>query len=233
MGNAVKVYVVIDFEPLRLGLVHTIATASDIEVLGAVSSLEEMALDGTFRKADVLVVDAQSINPANMPEVMQRISEWFPALKVLFIGTADDARAVSPDDIPTYMAMDTIGFLYKSGRVERLLEAIRMVASGGFVCETDFIKRILTRLTEWATLTADTLSDDTRTDSLSEREMEVLALVAQGRSNKEIARELFVSEGTVKAHVSHIMGKLGVERRTELVRYALTKGLVQLSDDAG
>lgn len=227
-ADRVKVYVVADFEPLREGLANAITSAPDLEVIGHVSDLEEMVRDGTFREADVLVVDAEAINRANMPQIQQRVSEWFPALKVLFVGTAEDATGVSPDDIPTYMAMGTIGFLYKSGRAERLLQAIRLVASGGFVCESDFIKRILTRLTQWASY-----AGDTRTDNLSEREMEVLALVAKGRSNKEIGRELFISEGTVKAHISHIMTKLGVERRTELVRHALTSGLVSLSDEAG
>ena len=61
--------------------------------------------------------------------------------------------------------------------------------------------------------------------------MEVLGLVARGFSNKEIAQDLFLSEGTVKAHVSHIMAKLGVDRRTDLVRYALTTGLIPLGDE--
>ena len=64
--------------------------------------------------------------------------------------------------------------------------------------------------------------------NLSGREVEVLTLVAQGRSNKEIAEELFVSQGTVKIHVSHIMTKLGLDRRTELVRFALASGLAPL-----
>lgn len=226
MEDTVKVYIVVDFEPLRAGLVPAISSAPDIEVVGSVASLDEMARDGGFREADVLLVDAAAMTRADMPQVQKRIAEWLPALRVLFLGTPEDARDLNPDDIPTYMSIGTIGFLYKAGDTTRLQEAIRLVSSGGFVCEADLIKRILTRLSQWASLPGD----DTRADNLSDREMEVLTLVAQGRSNKEIARELFISEGTVKAHISHIMGKLGAERRTELVRYALTSGLVQLPD---
>ena len=65
-------------------------------------------------------------------------------------------------------------------------------------------------------------------EDLSERELDVLRLVAEGLSNRQVAEQLFLTEGTVKIHVSHIMNKLAVERRTELVRYALSRGLVPL-----
>ena len=67
--------------------------------------------------------------------------------------------------------------------------------------------------------------------SFSDRETEVLALVARGSSNKEIAQELFLSKGTVKAHISHIMAKVGAERRADLVRFAVSSGIVPLSDE--
>ncbi len=116
--------------------------------------------------------------------------------------------------------------LLKDGSTDRLIEAIRLIAAGTFVCEMDVIRHILTRLSQWA-------SYNEQQDSmgqLSGREVEVLQHVAQGRSNREIAQDLFLSEGTVKIHVSHIMSKLGLDRRTELVRYALSKGLVPLED---
>ena len=121
----------------------------------------------------------------------------------------------------------TVGLIYKTGGTERLLDATRVIAGGGFVCETEVIRRILTKLIDWT-------KDPTATNGeLSAREVEVLNLVARGRSNKEIALELFVSEGTVKAHVSHIMSKLGMERRVELVRYALTSGLLDVVEGFG
>ena len=127
------------------------------------------------------------------------------------------------------MRLHTVGFLLKDGSTSRLIEAIRLVAQGTFVCETELIRHILTRLTQWASYSAEEPSRNGQ--QLSERETEVLALVARGFSNKEIAGELFLSEGTVKAHVSHIMAKLAVDRRTDLVRYALTTGLIPLSDE--
>lgn len=220
------VYIVADFEPLRLGLSALVSRAADLEVIGEAASLGAMLQDTKYREADVLVVDAEAVNQANMPEIVKGLAEWFPALNVLFVGSQEDGRAIDPDDIPTYMALKTVGFVYRFGEGERLLQAIRLLASGSFVCESEVIRHILTRLAKWATY--PTVSQD----NLSDRETEVLVMVALGRSNKEISRELFVSEGTVKAHISHIMSKLSLDRRTELVRYALAKGLVQISDEA-
>jgi DNA-binding NarL/FixJ family response regulator len=223
-GEQIAVFVVSDFEPLRLGLAEGITQADDLELIGTAETLEEMIRLGGVREADVIIIDTPALNRANMPQVYRGVSEWFPALRVLFLGTIEDGMSISPEDVPAYMSMGTVGFVYKTGGVSRLLDATRVIAAGGFVCETEVIRRILTRLINWTT------DQVPANGELSTREMEVLGLVARGRSNKEIALELFVSEGTVKAHVSHIMSKLGMDRRAELVRYALTSGLVEVAD---
>jgi DNA-binding NarL/FixJ family response regulator len=85
------------------------------------------------------VVDSGSVQGANRALYTQ-INEWLPALKVLFLGTQEDARDLSPDDIPSYMRLDTVGFLLKDGPTSRMTDAIRLVASGTFVCETELIR---------------------------------------------------------------------------------------------
>ena len=222
----IKVCIVAPFEPLRLGLVGTIGKVEDLKVVAEVSGLSDLVSKAAFRDADVILVDSDALQGAGRDTYAQ-INEWLPALKVLFLGTREDAYNLSPDDIPAYMRLNTVGFILKDGPTERLLNAMRLVASGTFVCETELIRRVLIRLTHWASY-----DDESRgPQQLSERETEVLALVAKGSSNKEIAQDLFLSEGTVKAHVSHIMTKLNVERRTDLVRYAISKGLISLTDD--
>lgn len=227
MDSTIGVYIVADFEPLRAGLAKSIANQPDMKVTGESSSLEEMADDGGYRDADVLVVDMQTLNRTDRDSMYQRLQEWVPAMKVLFLGNSQEAQDISFDSLPQAMNLHTIGFLFKNGPAERVIQAIHIMAAGAFVCETEVIRRILIRLTRWASND----SESNNKEGLSEREMEVLTLVAEGRSNKEIARALFLSEGTVKAHVSHIMNKLGVDRRTELVRYALTSGLVPYSEE--
>jgi DNA-binding NarL/FixJ family response regulator len=224
MDGKARVYVVAEFEPLRLGLERVIEAEPSLELLASVRTLPDLAQNDIFREADVILADATALNDrVNMAEVYSRIGEWLPAMRVLFMGTEEDARNIAPENIPAYMSLDTVGFVAKTGSSERLIQAVRLVAQGAFVCEAGVIRHIITRLNRWANETSNS-----QVDQLSEREVEVLGLVAQGRSNREIARELFLSEGTVKIHVSHIMNKLDVDRRTALVRYAIASGITRL-----
>ena len=195
-----------------------------LELLASVRTLPDLAQDDLYRQADVIVADATAINNRiDQAALFRRIGEWVPGLRVLFIGTEDDARQIRPENLPGYMSLDTVGFVAKNGSSERLIQAIRLVAAGAFVCEANVIRHIITRLNKWANEAATPPAGQ-----LSEREVEVLTLVAQGRSNREIAEDLFLSEGTVKIHVSHIMTKLDVDRRTGLVRYAIASGIAPL-----
>ena len=223
--NNVKVLTVVSFEPLFVGIRDAITSAPDLEIVASLNTLEEMVAHEAFPDADVIVVDAEVMGGAGSA-TYQKLLEWLPAMKVLFLGSWEDAKAISPEDLPVYMSLQNVGFIVRDGSTDHLLDAVRLVAAGTFVCEIDVIRRILTRLTKYA---YELDPEGTHRNSLSERETEVLALVARGLSNKEVAVELFLSEGTVKSHVSRIMTKLGAERRTELVRYAISKGLV----DAG
>jgi DNA-binding NarL/FixJ family response regulator len=226
MEKIIRVCVIAGFEPLRLGLVKTLAGAPDIEIIGEATTMADLVTNPNVREADVFVVDVDVLSGAGRTEV-GHLNEWLPALKVLFLGNHEDARVISPDDLPVYMRLNTVGFILREGPTARLVHAVRLVAQGTFVCETEVIKRILVRLMHWASYT-----DTTQTDyNLSEREVEVLTMIAQGASNKEIAQETFLSEGTVKAHISHIMTKLRIDRRTDLVRFAFAKGIVPLSEE--
>jgi DNA-binding NarL/FixJ family response regulator len=216
MSQPIRVCVVSRFEPFRDGLQTTIARASGMEVIDTQPSMADLIESGAYRSADVLVIDVDALSEANIGDTYARLSEWLPALKVLFIGTAQDGQSITFEAIPLLMGLDTVGFVYKQGSSERLVSAIGMVASGASVAEAAVLKRILTRLSQGASYVPDDKSH------LSERETEVMMMVSRGRTNKEIARELLLSEGTVKAHISHIMSKLGIDRRTELVRYVLT-----------
>ncbi len=215
----VQVYIVAGFGPLRTGLSEAVGQARDMAVVGQADSLHEMARDTAISSADVVLVDADAVK-GTPRQTYARLEERMPALKALFLGTREDGEGLSFETLKSVIALHTTGFVFKEGRSERLLQAIRLVASGAFVCETDVIRRVLERLTRAAT---NGLPD--AGGPLSQRETEVLTLVSQGLSNKEIGRRLFLSEGTIKAHVSHIMNKLGLERRTELVRYAIANGV--------
>jgi DNA-binding NarL/FixJ family response regulator len=224
MDGKARVYLVVDFEPLRHGIEKLVQDDPSLELLASVSNLPEMAQDERFRQADVIVSDADALNNRiDQADLFRRIGEWVPGMSVLFMGTEEDAKAIRPENVPGYMSLKTVGFVLKSGPSDRLVQAIRLVAHGAFVCEAGVIRHILMRLTRYANETPPAT-----VGQLSERELEVLQLVAQGKSNREIAEDLFLSEGTVKIHVSHIMTKLDVDRRTGLVRYAIASGITPL-----
>jgi DNA-binding NarL/FixJ family response regulator len=220
-----KLYLVAEFEPLRIGLRQIIEAEPDMEIIGEAATFEGISADERFREADLMLIDVLALAQGDHDQLSNELGEWYPGVKALFLGSPEGVRNMDPDRIPSYLNMHTLGFLMKDGSTDRLVRSIRLVAGGTFVCEMAVIRHILTRLSQWAAET-----DAPSVDNLSGREVEVLQLVAQGRSNREIAGDLFLSEGTVKIHISHIMGKLGLDRRTELVRYALSKGLIPLED---
>ncbi len=226
----IRVYVVAQFEALRMGLASLIEVQPNMTRAGEASNLQEMAGDDAFREADLILADIKALNRTNIEEFYRLLGEWFPGMHILFFGSEQDARGLNPEDIRGYLDINAVGFLLTDGATERLIEAIQLVAAGTFVCECDMgvVRLLLTALGQPVRYQAQESQAE-----LSEREVDVLRLVAQGLSNRQIAERLFLSEGTVKIHVSHIMSKLELERRTELVRYALSRGLVPLEQWSG
>ena len=152
----IRVCVVAAFEPLRRGLAGSLRSSADMTVVGEASSLEQLIGSETFRDADVVVMDAATGEDVPARDAYARINEWLPALRILFLGSRDAGRSIDADDLPLYMRLNTVGFLVKDGPTARLLDAVRLIAGGAFVCETDVIRHILTRLTHWATEGEDT-----------------------------------------------------------------------------
>lgn len=217
-----KVAVVAESEPLRIGLGSIVKSHPDLEYVGEASAFAEIVRDRRFRDVDVLLMDMQASYRTPL-DVVQRAAKSLPQLKVLFVGSDAEAPAVSGEGLPVYMNLSAVGFISQDVTAERLVEAVHLLANRVFICEMDLIKGILTQL-----IGSVATSDESQEGLLTQRELQVLRLVAEGRSNREIAQELFLSEGTVKIHVSHIMAKLSMDRRTELVRYAFRRGLASL-----
>jgi DNA-binding NarL/FixJ family response regulator len=215
----VTAYIVAAFEPMRIGLVKTLGEAPEITLLGDASSLDVMVEEEGYR-ADVLVIDMSALEQVDTDHVTRLLMPYVPTMRALFLGGSEDTAEQGYESIAPTMMLDAVGFIYRHGSAMRLINAVELVACGVFVCETDVIKRNLVRVAK--TLAAP---PPTMEGPLSGRELEVLELVARGLSNREIARELFVTEGTAKAHVSRIMAKTGVDRRAGLVRYAIENGI--------
>ena len=217
-------YIVANFEPMRRGLAKALGDATGIELVGEAESLEVMVDEGGYR-ADVLVIDLLAVQHVDTTDVNRRLLPWVPQMNVLFLGDGQDAAEQGFESLAPTMTLKTVGFIFRTGSAARLVSAVELVASGIFVCETEVIKRTLGRLAKTAATPPPSLEGP-----LSEREIEVLSLVARGLSNREIARELFVAEGTAKAHISRIMAKTGADRRAGLVRYAIENGITVAED---
>lgn len=222
---ALKIFILAKFEPLRLGLVQSLA-ASDIEIVGDAASLDALVGYARTGKVDVFVVDLQTL--VSEADWVVRLDAWLRGQQVIFLGSPGGG-AIPAEAVQLLMQQESFGFLAGDGSSARLLEAIRLVAAKTFVCDMALIRPFLARLERWSR--AMQTQTDPGPERLTPRESEVLALVAEGLTNGEIARRLVLSEGTVKAHISHIMARLRIEQRVGLVRYALSRDWAALPSD--
>jgi DNA-binding NarL/FixJ family response regulator len=187
---------VVDDHPLfRDGLAGLLATVDDIEVVGAVGDGESAVRTSLELAPDVVLMD---LNLPGLPglEAIRRIMARDPAPAVLVLTMVDD-----DDTVTAALRVGARGYLLKGAVQEEVLAALRTVAGGGAVLGPGAAQRVL--------------SGDRRIGDLTPREADVLALIADGRSNSEIAHTLGLSRKTVQNHVSHVLNKLQVRDRTQ------------------
>ena len=225
--DPIRVYVVADFEALRIGLNSVLESEPGLRKAGESDGIDAMMTDRASHRADVILVDVKLLAHASQEEIARWLSESPSSLRVVVFGSNSEAQGLSAETVTALLTCGGLGFMFDHGTVDRLVQAPRLVAAGTFVCECDlgFFRELWGRLRTFARQGTRRVEDH-----LSERELEVLLLVAEGLSNRQIAEHLYLSEGTVKVHVSRIIAKLGLERRTELVRYAIGKGLTLLDE---
>jgi DNA-binding NarL/FixJ family response regulator len=209
-----------DDQPLfREGLRVLLSVQADFEIVGeAGNGHEALALAGSLAP-DVVLMDVQ------MPELdgvaaTRRLAETRPACRVIMLTTFDDDEYVFEG-----LRAGAVGYLLKDTPSARLAEAIRAAARGESFLQPSIAAKVVAEFTRLSQRPAPSRPpDEANPDRLSEREVEVLRLVAQGASNKEIAAQLFLAEGTVKNHLTNILGKLGATGRLQAVNRARELG---------
>ncbi|MDE2448539.1 MAG: response regulator transcription factor [Gammaproteobacteria bacterium] len=212
----IRVFLVEDHAIVREGISSLLALSQDIEVVGAVGSAEEALTEIPAMTPDVLLLDVKLPN-LNGVELIRRLQARGGLPPTLILTTFEDDELLFEG-----LKAGARGYLLKDISLEQLLEGIREIARGGSYVKPAVTERLLqvARKTEATPHPAPPLA------LLTERETEVLRLLASGYSNREIARALLVSTGTVKNHVSSILGKLGVRDRTRAVLTGLQSGLL-------
>ncbi|MGH2608184.1 MAG: LuxR C-terminal-related transcriptional regulator [Tepidiformaceae bacterium] len=218
MEPSARVYVIADYEPLRRGLADVIGDAQGIELAGEAGSIPELLLDPRHIDAEIGLIDLDTVQPPG-PDWSAGASPILFTRAVFLGGKPRNLRLVL-DWIKDLDGLSAVGLVDKDGSALRLADTIRLVHAGAVVLPSEFASPLLRR---YARLVR--APDGGREEHLSDRELEVARLVARGFSNKQIASELTVSEGTVKAHVSHILAKLGISHRAELIGYVLASDL--------
>jgi DNA-binding NarL/FixJ family response regulator len=204
----IRVLLADDHAVVREGFAAILSYQQDVEVVGqAADGPEAVAL---YRKLhpDLLLVDLRMPGLSGV-EVITTIRAEDPEARAIVLTTFD-----GDEDIFRALEAGARGYLLKDSTTTELLDAIRVVHTGGRRVPPEVAARLVERATSGP--------------SLSAREIEVLRLVAAGKTNKEIASALFISEGTVKTHVNSIHEKLGVRDRTEAVMTALRRGILHL-----
>jgi DNA-binding NarL/FixJ family response regulator len=213
----IRVVLVDDQELMRVGFRMVLGAQEDMEIVGeAGNGKEAVALAGELRP-DVVLMDVRMPVLDGVEATKQITAQGFA--KVLVMTTFDlDEYALSA------LRNGASGFLLKDTPSVQLVSALRSVASGDAVVSPSVTKRLLDRFLGAA---GGELRDPSMLDVLTEREREVLLLIAQGLSNTEIARKLFLSEATVKTHVGRVLSKLELRDRVQAVVLAYETGLVR------
>ena len=200
------------------GLQAILSTAPEIEVVGVANDGAQAVEMIPETQPDVVLMDLK-MPVMNGVQATRRIRDQHPKVQVLVLTTYD-----ADEWVFDAIRGGASGYLLKDTPREQLIEAIKATARGESFLQPSVAAKVVAefaRMAEWAPLGSDSLIQ-----SLSSRELEVLRLIADGKTNREIAGALVIAEGTVKNHVTSILGKLGVRSRTEAALKARDLGLV-------
>ena len=204
--------IVDDHMLVRDGINLLLSTFDDIQVISIVDNGDKALRLCKREQPDVILMDLVMPNQDG-PQTIERIMKQFPEIKVIAL-----TSFVEEDLVVRSIQAGAIGYLLKNVSADKLAEAIHAATVGQSTIES-MAAQILLQASQKPTQVGD---------NLTERERQVLALIAEGMTNKEIAQQLSLSHGTVRVYVSHVLAKLGVGNRTEAARLALENNLVNI-----
>jgi len=216
---AIRVLLVDDQALFREGLETLISVHADIQVVGQASNGQEAVEVAAKVQPDVVLMDVR-MPILNGVRATRRLKKALPQCRVIVLTTFDDDEYVFDA-----LRAGAVGYLLKDVPSARLVEAIRAAARGESILEPSVAAKVIAEFTRVSSMVPAAQMEQL-VEPLSERELEILGLIARGASNREIADQLFIAEGTVKNHVTHILGKLDVRDRTQAALKARELGLL-------
>jgi two-component system, NarL family, response regulator NreC len=209
----IRILVVDDHAVVRSGLRLLLDAEEDIEVVGEAGNAQEALLRAKLLQPDVLLLDV-TMPGRNGIEVAREAADVAPDAKVVMLSMQDE-----PSYVREAFAAGAQGYVLKEAADTELVRAVREVAAGGRYVHPELGARLVS---------ADAKAQaEAEADPLSDREREVLRLLALGHTHQEIAKLLYISVRTAETHRAHVLQKLGLESRAALVRFALDHGLLE------
>jgi DNA-binding NarL/FixJ family response regulator len=211
-----QVLIVDDDDLMRAGLAELLSNDATIEIVGQASTGRQAIALVPRLAPDVVLMDVR------MPDVdgiaaTRELARVAPAARVLILTTFEQ-----DDYVFGALRAGASGFLVKRTRPEELIAAVHTIAAGDSLLSPSVTRRVINRMAQQPT---PELTDQAKLDELTRREREVLALIARGMSNREIASALFVEESTIRTHVKRILMKLQLRDRVQAVIFAYESGL--------
>ena len=215
--NPIRVLLVDDQALFREGLHTLLSVQADLEIVGEAGNGQEAIARAAAERPDVILMDVQ-MPVLDGVAATRRLRGTQPECRVILLTTFDDDEYVFEG-----LRAGAVGYLLKDAPSARLVEAIRAAARGESFLQPSIAAKVVAEFTR--------LADKPRpaaglAEPLTERELEILRLLAAGASNREIAAQLFLAEGTVKNHVTNILGKLDVPGRLQAANKARELGLL-------
>jgi two-component system response regulator NreC len=208
-----------DHKIFRQGITKLLEEESDMNIVGEAADGREAVQKATELKPDVILMDIAMAN-LNGLEATKKIKKVLPSARVIMLTMHKNEEYI----LQSFQA-GASGYILKEGAVEELVSAIRSIYQ-----DKSFLSPTISKTLIDAYLRKmETGKTETPFDLLTDREREVLQLIAEGYTNREVAKALFISVKTVEAHRAHIMQKLNIHDIAKLVKYAIQKGLVDLN----
>jgi DNA-binding NarL/FixJ family response regulator len=220
--DPIRVLIVDDHALFRRGLEMVLAEEDDIELVGQASDGAEATQRAAESLPDIVLMDIRMPKSSGI-EACRAMKEAAPSTKIVMLTISDEE-----EDLFEAIREGASGYLLKDIPLDEVADAVRAVHGGQSLISPSMAGKLLTEFATLARRNDDQPPQQLPAPKLTDREMEVLKLVARGMNNRDIARELFISENTVKNHVRNILEKLQIHSRMEAVMIALRDKLIDI-----